>query len=409
MTDREYRIPEHNLAEFRAKIEKLNQIALKLGCVPVAYAELRIEDIRERNEVTGETTGRITRYHIIVVKGEAPKLNGWSFIATLEHLTDGNVIKAVPGQADLPEQYRSSQPICDHCHKDWLHRKETFVLRNEQGELKQVGRQCLADFLGHQSPEQIANYASRLFELTGELDEDERLFDSMPSTYHNYDLVKFLAMTAAVIKARGWVSALMVKNGESNVSTRIIVEDQLTNRHLEDRDKIRPTSEHIELAERAINWIRNEVAPKTDYEHNIALLTKTDSFPIDNAGIVASLIPMYQREFEKREAAKNNPLTNSQYVGKEGDKIEVKVKVLRVIFTENGYGYRPTSTAIFKLQDAQGNLYTWFTQVGDLEQGREYTLKGAVKRHQEYKGIKETVLTRCKVISTEQLSEHSNA
>ncbi len=398
MDNKEYRIPEHNLADFIAKLDKLNSMATKLGCPPVSYAELRTQDIKELNEITGEPTGRITRYHFVTVNGEAPKLNGWLFIATLEHLPDGNVIKAVPGGADLPEQFRTSQPICEHCHKDWLHRKDTFVLRNEQGTLKQVGRQCLADFLGHQSPEQIANYASRLFELKGELDEDERLFGSYPASFHYYDLLEYLAKTSAVIEARGWVSGTMVRNGQANVSTATLVEDQLTNRRLEERDKIHTQPNHIEVAQRAITWIRNEVSPKSDYEHNLVLLTKNDTFPIDNAGIVASLISMYQREFEKREAIKNSPLADSQYVGKEGDKVQVKVKVLRVIFMENGYGYRPTSTAIIKMQDEQGNLYTWFTQVGDMKQGEEYTLKGTVERHQEYKGIKETVLTRCKVI-----------
>lgn len=396
----EYRIPEHNLADFLARIGKLNKIAAKLDCPPVTYNELRTEDIKERNEFTLEETGRISRYHIISIKGEAPKLNGWSFIATLEHLPDGNVIKAVPGELDLPEQYRTSQPICDYCHKDWLHRKETFIVRSEQGELKQIGRQCLADFLGHQSPEQIANYATRLFTLTDELGEEEQLYNSSPASYHYYDLVEYLTMTAAVIEQRGWVSAKMVREQNAGISTAREVSIQLTDRRLEPKDKIYPQPKHKELADMAIHWIRTEVMPKSDYEHNLVLLTKNDTFPIDNASLVASLIPVYQREIEKRELAKKSPLVNSQYIGLEGDKIQAKVKVLRVIYVENGYGYRPTSTAIIKMQDEQGNLFTWFTQVGEMEQGQEYTIKGTVKKHQEYKGVKETVITRCKVIST---------
>jgi len=393
----EYRIPESNLADFTARIDKLNKAAVKLGCEPVSYETLRIDEVKERNEITGEATGRISHYHIITVKGDAPKLNGWAFIATLEHLPDGNIIKSVPSEVDLPEQYRTSQPICEYCHKDWLHRKETFILRNEQGELKQVGRQCLADFLGHMSPEQIANYAARLFELTGQLEDDERLFDNMPRGYTHYDLMEFLSKTAAVIEARGWVSASHVREYGEGTTTASEVNNQLLIRDLKPHEKIVTEPKHKELAQKALDWIRNEVTPKSDYEHNLITLTKGDSFPIDNAGLVASLIPVYQREQGKIQERKANPAANSQHVGNIGDKIEADVIVTFVTFIENGYGYRPTSTAVIKMLDKQGNQYTWFTASGDMEQGKEYHVKGTVKHHNEYKGIKETVLTRCKV------------
>jgi hypothetical protein len=400
---KEYRIPETNIADFTTKIDKLNKTANKLGCNPISYTTLRTEDVKHMrgNDFIGyEWDGTYRRYHIITVKGEAPKLNGWSFIATLEHLDNGNIIKSVPGESDLPESFRTSAPICEYCHKDWLHRKETFVLRNEQGELKQVGRQCLADFLGHLSPEQIANFATRLFELSGELDDDERLFDSYPKGYTHFDLLEFLSKTVAVIESRGWVSAKQVRETGEGVTTASEVNNQLLSHDLKPREKIYTEDKHVELAEKAIAWIRTELAPKSDYEHNLVTLTKTDAFPIDNAGLVASLIPVYQREMGKLEAVKTRPEINSQYVGNIGDRIEADVIVTYVHFIENNYGgyYAPQSTAIIKMVDKQGNAYTWFTSTGDMEQGKEYHVKGTVKCHKEYKGIRETVLTRCKVI-----------
>ncbi len=49
----EYRIPEHNLGDFTAKIDKLNKTVVKLGCEPVSYETLRIDEVKERNELTG--------------------------------------------------------------------------------------------------------------------------------------------------------------------------------------------------------------------------------------------------------------------------------------------------------------------------------------------------------------------
>lgn len=396
---KEYRIPSQNLATFTAKIDKLNKRATKLGCKPIIIAELRIEDIPNYKDVLGDIPdGTITRYHILTVEGEAPKLNGWSFVATLQHLPDGNLIKSVIGEPDLPEQYRSNPPVCDYCHKDWLHRKDTFIVRNEQGEMKQIGRNCLADFLGHQHPENIARFSEILAELEGELEEEEREYARMPREPYYFQLDEFLAMTVAVIEQRGWVSKKTAyeTEGAKNATVSEVLNQILSADSLRPTERIHTEDKHYQLAQKATKWVRTEVIPKSDYEHNMVLLTKDNVFPIDGAGTIASLIPMYQREVEKREAVKHSPLANSQYVGKEGDKLELKVKVTRVIYVENGYGYRPSSTAIIKMLDKQGNLYTWFTSSGYMEQDKEYTLKGTVKRHQEYKGIKETVLTRCK-------------
>jgi hypothetical protein len=46
------------------------------------------------------------------------------------------------------------------------------------------------------------------------------------------------------------------------------------------------------------------------------------------------------------------------------------------------------------------NILSWFTSsnISDLEVGKEYWLSATVKEHSEYKGEKQTILTRCKVI-----------
>ncbi len=49
------------------------------------------------------------------------------------------------------------------------------------------------------------------------------------------------------------------------------------------------------------------------------------------------------------------------------------------------------------MQDENGNVYVWFASgnfVPDL--GSHYHIKGTVKKHDDYKGDKQTILTRCK-------------
>lgn len=44
----------------------------------------------------------------------------------------------------------------------------------------------------------------------------------------------------------------------------------------------------------------------------------------------------------------------------------------------------------------KGNVFVWTTSTY-LNTNKEYTVKGTVKEHAEFKGTKQTVLTRCRV------------
>ena len=55
---------------------------------------------------------------------------------------------------------------------------------------------------------------------------------------------------------------------------------------------------------------------------------------------------------------------------------------------------------IYKFADENGNTIVWKTSkclCDELQQESYYTIKGTVKEQSEYKGDKQTVLTRCKI------------
>jgi uncharacterized OB-fold protein len=48
--------------------------------------------------------------------------------------------------------------------------------------------------------------------------------------------------------------------------------------------------------------------------------------------------------------------------------------------------------------DNSGNVLVWFTSSApEVEIGDRVRLTGTVKRHGEYQGVRQTVMTRCKV------------
>ena len=83
----------------------------------------------------------------------------------------------------------------------------------------------------------------------------------------------------------------------------------------------------------------------------------------------------------------------SEHVGAVKDRIEFEAEVTGVYGTEGFYGH----TDIVKFKDAANNQFTWFaSDYTNLERGDRISIKGTVKKHEKYRGIKATVLTRCK-------------
>jgi hypothetical protein len=96
-----------------------------------------------------------------------------------------------------------------------------------------------------------------------------------------------------------------------------------------------------------------------------------------------------------RESTIQKSEVASQHVGTVGERIKnMSVVITFVSFSEGTYGI----TTIVKMQDEAGNVLTWFASgTQQLEIGKKIILTGTVKKHDEYRSIKQTVLTRCKI------------
>ena len=82
-----------------------------------------------------------------------------------------------------------------------------------------------------------------------------------------------------------------------------------------------------------------------------------------------------------------------QFVDEVGARIEFEAKIVGVYATEGFYGH----TDIVKFRDSKGNMFAWFASGHTgLKREDRISIKGTVKQYDEYRGIKQTVLTRCK-------------
>jgi hypothetical protein len=102
----------------------------------------------------------------------------------------------------------------------------------------------------------------------------------------------------------------------------------------------------------------------------------------------------------------------NEYWGDVGDKFEKELLLADTFGFDSAYGYchvltfRDTENHVFKWLTSNPTYHAWCKTNGkegdcNYEVGKTYTIKGSIKKHEEYKGLKQTVITRCKVTKDE--------
>ena len=90
------------------------------------------------------------------------------------------------------------------------------------------------------------------------------------------------------------------------------------------------------------------------------------------------------------------PESKSEWVGE----IKERVRDLEVVLTNVRPCYSAYGSSIMFTFDYNGNALVWFTScppdiVEDMVVGEEYLLTGTIKKHDIYRGVKQTYLNRC--------------
>ena len=87
--------------------------------------------------------------------------------------------------------------------------------------------------------------------------------------------------------------------------------------------------------------------------------------------------------------------SGSNWVGEKGMKIhcEALLKSVRQIYTAFG------EAMVYEFKDENENTLVWMTGDKELEEGYVYDLIGWIKDHTEFRGDKQTRLTRCRIVN----------
>jgi hypothetical protein len=315
------------------------------------------------------------------------KISGYEFVASLESTSSDNLIKKVSDDVFVPETYRT-RCACDHCKTNRM-RKYTVLLKNiDNGDYVQVGKSCVADYLGRD----MSDYASYL-SIFDSIDDfvENNLTSTRGGNTLVFDFEDIICQTWEYVNRFGYISKAMASENYSMTATSTAVFFAMTGGGFEEKkfEVYDITDDSKSKCSDVIKFIK-DLDDSSDYNHNLKTLSDLAYADRRNFGLVVSAVGSYIRATaEKKEREAKIP---SEHIGTVGDKIEFKATPVCISSYLGDYGW----SYIYKM-DVNNNIIVWKTNKALDEV--ECTIKATIKEHSDFRGQKQTVITRGKVVA----------
>ena len=395
-----YSIAECFINELERKFTSIRKKCEKYGC-SFSYQRLgyHFEDVAD-----DEGDIHKVKFIDIQVSGVAI-INNWIFVAALDHTEQGNIVRQYDDTFTVPELYYHTEPVCEHC-RTIRNRSRTYVIHNvTTHEWKQVGRSCLRDFTNGLDADIVASFMSCKDLFT----EYEAKYIPSRSYKHYWFKDDVLLYAKETVNHFGYVSSQadgyttaircsdyynFLESGKVNgFREREALEEDLK------RIVFDPRSEqNLKYVNDLKTYILNQDCADNNYIHNLQVIMKSEYISHNEWNLLVSSIRCYDRyleavkETEIRERNREQEL-KSRYVGEIKDKIDVDIEKCNLVTSwDNQFGW----SGMYKFLSKDGDVFIWITSK-DIDTDNVARLHGTVKDHSEYNGIKQTVLTRCKI------------
>jgi hypothetical protein len=390
------RIDSYQLATTLAKIEKINERAAKRGLSGRLELDVTEVEVKTKDDLGFEV---VEILYDVFFTGEAPKHNGWTFLATLDWDENaGLIVRTAPGVHSVDRE-AVREGVCDHCKKIRT-RRETFLVKNEEtGEEKQIGRSCIKDFLGWET--------TVAWPTTPADDDEEKEFYGMGGGDRDVSTETVLAYAWACVKAFGFVRSQDYHATPTVQLVRNAISPSRARRDKEFAEKMAPLAGEAKgkAAEIRAFILSDDFSGTSEYVTNLKAIAGAKMVSSRNFGILVSAPQAWARFNEQTLIRKQREGKPSEWIGTAPDKA-AGVKGSRITFTgiveairyiDGLYG----STTLYQVRaEDSGVVVKWFASNNALgeDTGVRVTLRGTVKEHDEYKGNKATVLTRCTLV-----------
>ena len=226
-----FEIREEKYEELAARFAKMVGRARKCKTTAPVFSVIHEADEKQvrqtdmRETASGSRSRTWVRYLYVTVEGERPAVDGWNFIATIDHTeayTDeagnviGNLMKACPGPA------RSRSATGQRSRSATTARAFAGGMRPTSSARAtspmQIGKNCLADFLPGSSPADLAQQLAWWTEATEILSGGGDEEGSGRPGESRFGLESLLQATQATIEAFGWVSRTKARDSQDQAT-----------------------------------------------------------------------------------------------------------------------------------------------------------------------------------------------
>jgi hypothetical protein len=333
-------------------------------------------------------------YVSIFVEGGAPRIGSYTFLASLERMTEGTIVKSVK-DVEFDDSVINWNGQCGHCGKPRA-RVNGYVI-DDGSEYKIVGKSCLRDYMGMDVPAKMLSVLNDVAELGGLGDEDDDY--EGPVGRWTTSTWGVIAASYAAISLFGYAKTA---EGASSTYARVMhllggfpnrTDDQ---QRLSDEMKERGDF-YYEEAQKVIEWAKT-ITSREPYLSNIRILLAEGYVTQKNLGIVVSSPLGYIKQKAISERAANS---ESKHIGVLKQRMTVQVTVDRIISIDNMYGqYR-----IFIFRTEEGSLLRWKTGLDTNTKianrpvviGDKINMTCTPTYHGAYQGENQTSVNRCKM------------
>ena len=426
MITKTYMIPEENVEnlekKFNAAARKIRKINPELEptmtksnhtIVLVRKIELRPCDCRSESTVK-KVPYEARRVELKIPDEVVFAENNWAFGGSVEPSgVDGkNFVNVNLSGKDLgfivPTRYFSSNPCsCDYCKTNRKRNKTYLVVNRETGEWKQLGKECLKLFVTGIDVDAIATFESFIKEAEETANPGDEFFYN--KRFRFVKVADALALACTVYRERGYLATRDVAGNSNDLCNKNIVQRKLAQQYGYDNDflnvlnSVRDEIDEItvktytaiakEDAEVAVEMVKR--FPDEPYYNNLKVIVENEYIPLNKLGLLVSIpkaIDRYEDEKKKQEE-KERLAAESDYLGSVGEKISVNfVSGREVACCETQFGL----LHIYEFKDANGNTVVWKSS-SSKDIPEIGVVAGTVKSHEEYNGIKQTVILRAKI------------
>lgn len=323
---------------------------------------------------------------------ENARLGNWELLGTKERLGDGAIYVG-----DIPDEYKNANFDCEHCNTHRRRNNVAVIRHIDNGETKQVGYTCLHDFIGCE----LGAFGA-LIKGLDEIVYNENYYGGFSYKGGNcryYNVNQYLQIAYNCIVSYGYVKSNNdYYNNKITTHERIsIAYSDITNEYV-DQTEVDPD---------LINKIKQAFydfakSNSSDFTHNVCTALQQTCVKFKYTKLLHFVPTFYLNkikwEARKQEAeAKKQAFMatlNNEYAGSVGDKITTETTLTGYSTFDGQYGVM----YVYNFKDVQGHVLVWFTSKAlYVDEGDTITITGTIKKLSEYKGIKQTILTRCKV------------